>query len=462
MKKLYPTPAVMFVTALFLLFSCSKISREEQNPEERSAWLQLPPSADARLQSLTDSIWHNKHHRSIISSAVSKFGSLIWMNGVIGHRGSTLVAIIPLSVQNASKISGFIAFEMGERLRFKVYDASRPERYGSNNGLHRANMRTVTNVVNALNFKMFGTQLARIDDPCAMSRREAAFFRSARSAHPSRKIQLNVRTIEVTTCYSWVSCIGDGEGNCVSNITYHSDCITDVIWTAGEYEEAWWTGEMEDLGGDGGSGGGYDSEPCEGEEVEEGMEAFVVYAPEKPIDNVKEYLECFTASKRAKVTFYADQPNNGSNVKFDKYDKAGHAFVTIEQNIDGNIVRRTLGFHPGNAINPLYKTRVPSVLGNDSNEIYDVKVSTDVTGMQLASILGIIEGFRTMYDLESYNCTNFVLDISDAAGLSINRTIGWWGIGSGLNPTSLGEDLKKLSGAVIGEGTAPSNFGTCN
>jgi hypothetical protein len=452
MKNFYVTPVVLFVTTI--LFSCSKVPKEEHHAEEVPSFLQLPPSADARLISLIDSIRYNKHHRSVINSALSKFGFLCWMNGVIGHRGSTLVAIIPLSLPNAGKVSGFIAFEMDSLLRLKVYDASRP--YG--NGV---SARSVTNVINALNFKVFGVSLARIDDPCAMSRREAAFLNSARSADPSRKIQLNVRTIEVTTCYSWVSCIGDGAGNCVSNITYHSDCITDVIWTAGEYEEPWVYQAGEDLSGDGGSGGGYNNVPCEGEEVEEGMEVFVVYEPEKPIENINDYVDCFTSSKSARITFYADAPVNGSAVKFSKYEKAGHTFLTIEQNINNTIFRRTLGFYPDEAIDPVFITSGPSILGDNSNNAYDVKLSVNVTGLQLEKVLNLIRKFNPIYDLQRYNCTNFVLDVSDAAGLSIKRTVASWGIGSGLNPTNFGEDLKLIPGAVIGAGSSHANIGNC-
>ncbi|WP_343303088.1 hypothetical protein AAHN97_16155 [Chitinophaga niabensis] len=454
MKNVYFTPVVLFVT--IILFSCNKVPKAEHQPEEHLSFLQLPPSADVRLFPLIDSIRYNKHYRSVINSALSKLGFLFWMNGVIGHRGSTLVAIIPLALPNASEVSGFIAFEMDSLLRLKVYDASRPGHYD-------VSPRSVTNVINALNFKMFGTELARIDDPCAMSRREAAFLRSARSADPSRKIQLNVRTIEVTTCYSWVSCIGDGEGNCVSNITYHSDCITDVIWTAGEYEEAWWGGEVgEDLSGDGGSGGGYNNTPCEGEEVEEGMEAFVVLPPEKPIENINRYVDCFSASRRAKITFYADQPIGGTPLEFSMKEKAGHAFITIQQTINGNLITRSLGFYARSSVDPFFNKSGVSQLGDNSNERYDIKLTVDISGLQFASVLEIIRNYNPVYDLEKYNCTNFVLDISDAVGLHINRTVGTWGIGNGLNPGSFGQDLKKIPGSITERGISPANGGTCD
>lgn len=439
MKTLFPN-RTKFVVTLALLFSCSKVAEQH---EERPSYLRLSSQVDVRLFPLIDSIWHYERHRPVIGSIVSNFGLVRWDKGLIGYRGKTLVAVIPLVPSSATAISGFIAFEMDERVRFKFYPASRS---------------SVANLVNALNFKVFGTSLARIDDPCAMSLRERELLRQT----PGRKLQLHVRTIEVTTCYSWVSCIGDGEGNCVSNVTHHSDCITSVVWTPDwNYEEPWGFGVEQDLGGDGGSGGGFSGEPCGGVEGDEGMEAFVVYEPERPIDDVKEYLKCFTTSKSAKVTFYVD-PVNGSGIKFSKYEKAGHAFITIEQSAGGSIFKRTLGFYPEEIINPFFKTNSKSVLGDNSDNLYDVKLVVPVTGLQLAGVLNIIKGFNPVYDLQQYNCTNFVLDISDAVGLNIKRTIGSWGIGSGLTPTSLAEDLKIIPGAEVGGGRSPINVGNCN
>jgi hypothetical protein len=449
MKKCYPNPVVKFVATLFLLFSCNKV--EDQSREVHPSYLSLSSSTDVRLRPLIDSIWHYERHRPVIGSIISKYGMVSWEKGLIGHRGKTLVAIIPLCLP--SRVSGFIAFEMDDHIRFKVYDASRP-----------MGLRSATNVINALNFKVFGVSLARIDDPCAMSRREAELFRQARSANPSRKIQLNVRTIEVTTCYSWVSCIGDGEGNCVSNITHHSDCITDVVWTPDYwyYEDSWGVAAEEDLSGSGGSGGGYNSSPCGGEDLgDEGMEAFYLPPPDKPIQNINQYVDCFTASKRAKVTFYADQPK-GNALEFSVKEKAGHSFITIQQNIDGQVIMRSLGFYSRDRVDPFFNTAGVSQLGDNSNENYDVKLTVDITGFQLAGILEIIRNFNPVYDLEKYNCTNFVLDISDAAGLHVKRTIGRWVIGSGLNPGNLGEDLKAIPGAVTQGGQSPTNVGDCH
>lgn len=457
MKKIYLSPAVKLVAALFLLFSCSKVEKEDASREALPSYLQLPASADVRLQPLVDSIWYYEHQRPIISSIISKYGIVKWEKGMIGYRGKTLVAVIPLSLLDASTISGFIAFEMDERLRFQVYDASRP------GGLNRKNVRAVTNVINALNFKTFGKEFARIDDPCAMSRREADFFRQARSSNPERKIQLNVRTVEVTTCYSWVTCIGDGEGNCVSNITYHSDCISNSYWTPDwNYEEEWgvnWEGV--DESGNGGSGGGYSNVPCGEDNEDEGMEAFYLPPPDRPIENINKYIDCFTPTKKAKVTFYADQPINGTSLEFSVKEKAGHAFVTIQQSINGSTITRTLGFYSRGRVDPFFSTTGVSQLGDNSNEDYDVKLTVDVTGSQLASILEIIREFNPVYDLEKYNCTNFVLDISDAAGLHINRTIGKWVVGSGLNPGNFGQDLKSIPGAIIAGGKSPFNLGDC-
>ena len=58
--------------------------------------------------------------------------------------------------------------------------------------------------------------------------------------------------------------------------------------------------------------------------------------------------------------------------------------------------------------------------------------------------LEFCENFRTatpQYDLSHYNCCNATIDAAEASGVWIRRGIRNWGIGKGLNPKSLGDDL---------------------
>ena len=125
-------------------------------------------------------------------------------------------------------------------------------------------------------------------------------------------------------------------------------------------------------------------------------------------------------------------------------------------------MRRTLGFHPFKAVSPFFEKQSQSQLGDDSDAPYDVRLDINVTPEVLNNVLSLIENYNPEYHLENYNCTNFVLDISDACGLKIPHTKGWWILGSGSNPGSFGQDLKKVPGAVVGQGRSSDNTGDCN
>ena len=110
MKRLYPK----FVVSFFFLFSCSKVNISHQ---ELPSYLQLPSSADARLFPLIDSIWHYEHHRPVISSIVSTYGLVRWDKSLIGCRGKTLVAVIPVSSKDM-QYKRYFLFENGKIVSF--------------------------------------------------------------------------------------------------------------------------------------------------------------------------------------------------------------------------------------------------------------------------------------------------------------------------------------------------------
>lgn len=67
-----------------------------------------------------------------------------------------------------------------------------------------------------------------------------------------------------------------------------------------------------------------------------------------------------------------------------------------------------------------------------------------ISKSKLLSGLAFCENFRRAtprYSLSNYNCCNATIDAAAACGVWIKRTVKGWGIGKGLNPKSLGEDL---------------------
>lgn len=178
--------------------------------------------------------------------------------------------------------------------------------------------------------------------------------------------------------------------------------------------------------------------------------------------NINDFLKCFLLHLGAKVTIYVDQsvPNTRNFITTTNgITNVGHAFVGIEQTVGGVTTRRIFGYYPAEEAKMFLSTR-PHMFGDDSHDDYDVKIETNVTATQLSTIINMAYNARTNYDLYSYNCADFGIDIGRAAGLNIPYTKG--NVFPGRNPGDLGQDLRNMPGANGTSGLSPSNIGNCN
>ena len=183
------------------------------------------------------------------------------------------------------------------------------------------------------------------------------------------------------------------------------------------------------------------------------------------IANIADYLKCFSLNAAAKVTIYVDQPTVNSRSTWSgsaTNPDVGHTFVSVQQ---GGITR-VFGFYPSDGVNPIFPSTT-SVLVDDSGHHYDVAIEINVTAAQLASVINAATNFAGVYNLNSYNCTDFGINIAAAAGVSLPDSYGSWPRGGGSNPGDMGQDIRSMS-APSGStkntsgGTGPSNSGSCN
>lgn len=214
----------------------------------------------------------------------------------------------------------------------------------------------------------------------------------------------------------------------------------------------------DDLGGGDGYGSGGVSEYSE--------IALVVDKPERPISNVPDYIKCFDKNSGAKITIFVDEPAPGTGQSHDK-SNVGHAFISIDQQVSNQMVTRTLGFYPQGWVSPINPSS-GGVFGDDSDREYDVQLTLDITAAQLNEILNYISSGINSYNLNNFNCTNFVIEALSAAGVNLPQTTGIWPGGQGLNPGNLGQDIMNLPlpsnyvSRSSGGGRALSNRGNCN
>lgn len=212
-------------------------------------------------------------------------------------------------------------------------------------------------------------------------------------------------------------------------------------------------GDLYGGGGGGGSSG----------DVENPL-TLILPSPDRPIADMSDYLDCFNVSQNATITIYVDQPiPNSSDAWKATLSGAvvGHTFVSITQGNNTSV----FGFYPNGDPNPYSPTK-PGVMGNDSGEAYDVSISTTVSGSVLETILNYSINYNSTYNLNTYNCSDFGIEIGNLAGLNLPDAFGTWPGGGGSNPGALGQHIRGVtpSGSVTTNttgGTSPANNKGC-
>ncbi|WP_281847921.1 hypothetical protein [Olleya namhaensis] len=195
------------------------------------------------------------------------------------------------------------------------------------------------------------------------------------------------------------------------------------------------------------------------------------------ITDIIDYLSCFDLSQPAEVTIYVDQPkpNSPDPYRIDIFGfdiDVGHTFISIKQ----GLVTRVFGYYPiPDTINPSNNPSeniisCSSILRNDSDHSFDVSITNqNITSEQLTNIYNSAISSNPTYNLNTYNCTDFGIDLGNEAGLNLPSTDGTWPRGgNGSNPGNLGQDIRNMEipeGEGIDRNTesgeSSSNSGSC-
>ena len=169
----------------------------------------------------------------------------------------------------------------------------------------------------------------------------------------------------------------------------------------------------------------------------------ILDGPDDPINDVNHFFDCFNSSQGAVLTVYVNEPNPGSGNTHNG-TSVGHTFVSLQQ---GNNVS-TFGYYPvSDYIYPSINNSSSAILGNDGsgNESFSASISTNVTGNQLQKILNASINFNSTYHLDTYNCTDFAIDLGNLAGMNLPESNGTWPGGGGSNPGTLGKHIRNLN-----------------
>jgi hypothetical protein len=192
----------------------------------------------------------------------------------------------------------------------------------------------------------------------------------------------------------------------------------------------------------------------------------VVSPPRNPIADITDYFKCFTnggsPDHSYSIQICVDQPTDGSRQAWgltpggpagssiaQNLVNVGHAFLIFSENDQGHITTRNVGFYPSSMVWPFQNnSSSQGVLANDQSHPYNISLTVNVSNDQFFGILnyaslGNNQGFY--YDLNSNNCTTFVINAMAKGGITLPNTKGSWPGGTGNDPGDLGEDIRNMS-----------------
>jgi len=149
---------------------------------------------------------------------------------------------------------------------------------------------------------------------------------------------------------------------------------------------------------------------------------------------------------------------------------AGHAFLILTENYGGTTITRNVGFYPATNVSPSNSSSQGSLNDNELHS-YNISGSFTVNNAQFFNILNYVTQANNagyLYNLNSNNCTTFVINSLAQAGIYLPRTMGTWLGGAGDDPGDLGEDIRNnnIPGMAVNTagGTTSSHYnqGQCN
>ncbi len=179
------------------------------------------------------------------------------------------------------------------------------------------------------------------------------------------------------------------------------------------------------------------------------------------ITNMSDFLDCIDPSQNATLTIYADQPISGSNLPISSSGDVGHAFVSISQN--GNTV--VFGFYPQQRAKAFLVA--DGSIHNNQGDSYDASMTMDISASILDDIINFVSTIPSTYNINVYNCTDYVIDISNFTSHGLPNCWAFYPGGGGSSPSVLGEYIRNLPESnQYTTNTEPSNApiqsGDCN
>jgi len=255
----------------------------------------------------------------------------------------------------------------------------------------------------------------------------------------------------------------DGDG--VFTVYSELDCTTTIYDDGGGGGGGGYTGSTGDAGG-GGGGTGSSSSPA--------SEPSNLPDENKDAVNPKALMKCFgnitDPNAKMTVTVYVEEPWPGTSFDIGP-NSVGHVAIGLTKSSGSTSITQTVGFYP-NATG-YAKLNAPSKIVDNGGDLnYNVSISYTVTASQFSQITNYVANPPATYDLNTFNCTNFVSSACQAGGIAIPDAMGVVGLNGAtmsldkaMTPAHLGgsiEDMKGQSNVNTTGGYTPNSSGPCN
>lgn len=186
----------------------------------------------------------------------------------------------------------------------------------------------------------------------------------------------------------------------------------------------------------------YDLQMLFEEAFEENPDDFIDYyfyeAPDDEVTDMVDFLSCFDRTQNAELTIYADQPITDSSFPVSSSLNPGHAFVSLTQG-DNTVV---FGFYPKQKAKSL--SAADGAIGNNQGDEFDASLTLNISADILNDILNYCEEIPSTYNLNFFNCTDYVIAISNFTNHPLPDCWALYPGGGGSSPSVLGQYIKSL------------------
>lgn len=155
------------------------------------------------------------------------------------------------------------------------------------------------------------------------------------------------------------------------------------------------------------------------------------------------------------LVVYVQQPVPGSSTTWVRQGmgaNTGHSFIGLKDTTAQTEIKA--GFYPKGTVTPL-NPATTGIVKDDASHPWNVKQEYKITDDQYSAVQQSISTDKAdtnlKYDLNTNNCTDWVMDTAGLAGVTLPDATGVWPGGGGESPGPLGQELLVQPGATVNQ-----------